>query len=191
MNTAPYIQMEKYLSSLLVSVKVWLSSLTLQTTYTLGINSTILLIYQQRKDKLSLKWSPSYLFRTTDPLTAAVMSGSVDALVEIIKARGGLREQSILGCLPVHLAAIHGQEECLRILLTGSLQPLESVFQTWPCSSTGSPSPWPSPQHQVSGLCLSALLSLWLNTNTPHHTDMLLFKLNQPITMEICVMWQI
>ncbi|XP_063079587.1 ankyrin repeat and SOCS box protein 2-like isoform X2 [Engraulis encrasicolus] len=34
-------------------------------------------------------------------------------------ARGGLREQpSILGCLPVHLAAIHGQEECLGILLT-------------------------------------------------------------------------
>lgn len=55
---------------------------------------------------------------TADPLTDAVTTGAVDTLLELMTARGGLREQSILGCLPVHLAAIHGQEECLGILLT-------------------------------------------------------------------------
>ncbi|KAG5276632.1 hypothetical protein AALO_G00107870 [Alosa alosa] len=55
---------------------------------------------------------------TADPLTTAVTSGSVDTLLELLQTRQHLREESIQGYRPVHLAAIHGQEECLRILLT-------------------------------------------------------------------------
>uniref|UniRef100_A0AAY4D8Q7 SOCS box domain-containing protein n=1 Tax=Denticeps clupeoides TaxID=299321 RepID=A0AAY4D8Q7_9TELE len=58
-----------------------------------------------------------FLFRSADAVAAVIRRGSVASLLDLIRTRRSLKEMSVMGRLPVHEAAAHGQEECLRVLL--------------------------------------------------------------------------
>ena len=61
------------------------------------------------------------LSRVEDPLFGAIRAGDVVRVRKLVNLPGCNMMSSIKpGWLPIHQAANHGQEECLRVLLTGN-----------------------------------------------------------------------